>query len=255
MTPPRRPGPVRRAGRARSGSAPARSRRSSGGAGAVRSSSRSCRNWKSERIVSVGDLRGGHVAHEHERARAVAGDLRDARLQVERLARRPPLDLRLARARAARRSDASAPFDGGGQRGPGLAFDRLAIDPDHPANASLARSTITSRSSSSDEAVDGGVEDEAQVLLGRAQRLVRLADALERAGRPPAARPRLSRERGLRVSSPGCSPPGSRGCVPRCRRRAARSSAVDCSVPAPRSLSSAERHGAARRTRRRSTRS
>ena len=62
----------------------------------VRSSSRSCRNLKSERIVWSAILSGGDVADEQDAARRRHGHVGDARLQVERLALRP-LDGALAR--------------------------------------------------------------------------------------------------------------------------------------------------------------
>ena len=144
----------------------------------VRSSSRSWRNLKSERIVWSAILPGRHVAHEQQPARRRHGHLGDAGLQVERLPL-GPLDRALPgrgerRERRHRRPSTEAARAVHGR--PSIdsrsmrdhAAERVVRPQDHVAVVEL------------DDAVDGRLEDQPEVLLGLAQGLVRLADAFER---------------------------------------------------------------------------
>ena len=125
----------------------------------------------------VGDLRGRHIAGQQEPSRRIGGNPRDPRLEVERLAF-VPLDLRMPGVGQPSERRVGS-FDGGGQRRPGLAFDRHAIDADHPRERLVGPHDHIALVQLH-EPVHGRVEHQPQMLLGAPQRLVRLADAFER---------------------------------------------------------------------------
>ena len=145
----------------------------------------------------VGDPRRGHVAHEQQgawRSRRHGGR---ARLEVQHL----PVgarDLRLpARSEAGERVVRAD--DHRGQRRPRLILDRLARQRDHLGER-LVRPQHDASLVELDDAVLGGLEDEPQVLLGLAERLVGLAHAFERlVGLGQRAFPLFERLGGLSV--------------------------------------------------------
>ena len=142
----------------------------------------------------VGHFRGGDVADQQQGAGRRGPDLRDARLEVERLPVGPVDGGRTAGRELAERGIGAR--DDRGERVPGGALDRGAVAPDHRAER-VVRPVDRPVGVELDEPVHGGLEDEPQVLLGPAQGLVRLAEPYEgaiglREGGPPLL------ERGLR---------------------------------------------------------
>ena len=172
-----RPAPVRRAGRARS------RLRSASIAGfvrrrsLVRSSSRSWRNWKSERIVWSATFAAVTSRDQQQRAGGSVGicETRDSRKSGWPSGRWSwPARSRAGRAkrRRRRRTDAASTDHGC----PSIAARSI---PTIRQNASLARMHHAALVQLHD-AVHGGVEHQPQVLLGLAEGLVRFPDPLER---------------------------------------------------------------------------
>ena len=167
----------------------------------VRSSSRSWRNLNSERIVWSATLRPSRRAPAAGVRGGVVGTCGDPRLQVEGLAF-GPLDVPCpAAGRAAK--DASAPLDRCGERRPRQPFDRLAVDSAPCSqNASFAADHVVVVEL--DDPVHGGLEDQPEVFLGLAERLVRSRARVRARCRPRRGRsPCRPGALGLR-RAPGC---------------------------------------------------
>ena len=129
----------------------------------VRSSSRSWRNWKSERIVWSATFAADTSRTSTSLRGGLGGHLRDPGLQVERLAF-APLDLRLSAGGEGGEAGVGA-ADRRRQGRPRFAFDRLAREPHHVAERTV-RADHQAPIVELHDAVHGGVEHEPEVLLG-----------------------------------------------------------------------------------------
>ena len=123
----------------------------------------------------VGDASGCHVADEQQPPRRVAGDLRGPRFEVHRVA----FALERPLAGRGQRGEVLIGLDRRGERGPGLAFDERLGELDHVAEGAV-RADDHVVGVELDDAVDRGLEDGAQALLGLAQGLVRALEPGER---------------------------------------------------------------------------